>query len=91
MFFVNEQLCTGCGLCTKVCSEDAISLNSGKAEIDVSNCNECGLCISICPRRAITTDIFVSDIYNLKETMAGIKKRADWLSKRVNLIMVNKR
>jgi Fe-S-cluster-containing hydrogenase component 2 len=56
MFYVNEEKCTGCGLCVNVCPEDAISMVNDKAVIDVNKCSECKGCYHVCPQGAIYSD-----------------------------------
>ena len=54
---VDKNKCTGCGICVKVCPNNAISIYRGKAEIDLSKCDDCGECIRACPRNAISSDV----------------------------------
>lgn len=42
------EKCTGCNVCTTVCTVDAISVN-GKAVIDPNACIGCGACFHVCP------------------------------------------
>jgi len=50
---VLQSKCTGCGLCVKHCSYDAVKIVGGSARIDPANCSGCGLCVSVCPPEAI--------------------------------------
>lgn len=53
---IEQEKCSGCKLCTKVCTVGAISMNDEKkAFIDLDQCVECGVCmrIEICPTDAI--------------------------------------
>ena len=53
---VDQEACSGCKLCTKVCTVGAISMNEDKnAFINLDLCVECGVCkrIEICPTDAI--------------------------------------
>ena len=53
---VQERKCVGCGMCTKICAHDAISITDKKASIDHSKCVGCGRCIAICLRDAIVNN-----------------------------------
>lgn len=50
---VNEELCSGCGICIKNCPYVAIELVEGKAKINAALCKGCGNCASACPSDAI--------------------------------------
>ena len=50
---VKQELCRGCGICMRVCPNDAINLENRKAIIDQSKCSSCQLCIDACPLGAI--------------------------------------
>ena len=50
---VREKKCVGCGMCTRICAHDAISITDKKAFIDHNKCVGCGRCIAICLRDAI--------------------------------------
>lgn len=50
---VNEEKCTGCGMCQNVCPVEAIELEDGKAVIN-DDCIECGACVAECPNEAIS-------------------------------------
>ncbi|MFP4136557.1 MAG: 4Fe-4S binding protein [Candidatus Acetothermia bacterium] len=52
---VNEDVCSGCGLCVGQCPYDAIEVNSrGVAEVNEILCEGCGTCSSGCPANALT-------------------------------------
>ncbi len=58
---VNAELCTGCGLCTKVCPYGALSVKvPGKshAELTVAKCHGCGTCVAECPAGALDQSHF---------------------------------
>ncbi|MFA5819946.1 MAG: 4Fe-4S dicluster domain-containing protein [Bacteroidales bacterium] len=52
---INEEKCTGCGLCIDACHEGALQLVNGKAQL-VSDvyCDGLGACLPECPADAIS-------------------------------------
>ena len=40
----NKRLCVGCGMCTRVCAHDAITIDKRKAQINHDKCVGCGRC-----------------------------------------------
>jgi len=50
---VNNEKCTGCGVCVDVCPVNAIKLENGKAVIG-DECVDCESCIAQCPVEAIS-------------------------------------
>ena len=69
---VNQDLCSGCGVCVAVCPYDALQLmksDSGRvAAIDSLKCKRCGLCSATCPAEAISIENFTTE-----QIMAEIK------------------
>ncbi len=53
---VNQDLCVGCGACTKICAHGAPVVTNKKAAIDNDKCAGCGRCIAVCPKDAIEAD-----------------------------------
>ena len=53
---INQNLCTGCGLCGEVCPFGLPQpIENGKYEIsDVNSCTECSACKRNCPVQAIS-------------------------------------
>ncbi len=55
-FFIDAEKCTGCMLCAKKCSVEAITGEKGRAHsIDIEKCVRCGQCITSCKFDAIYT------------------------------------
>jgi nitroreductase/Pyruvate/2-oxoacid:ferredoxin oxidoreductase delta subunit len=50
---IDESLCTGCGLCVKVCPLRTIAVRDGKAVIVGDVSLNCGHCAAVCPVAAI--------------------------------------
>jgi ferredoxin len=52
---IDQDLCTGCGVCVERCPTDAITLNDeGVAERDEASCVGCGICARFCPEQAVS-------------------------------------
>jgi len=64
---IKQKKCVGCGMCTKVCAHDAITITEKKAYMDRDKCVGCGRCIGICPTDAVRSLYDISnDILNCK-------------------------
>ncbi len=50
---VNEDLCTGCGVCQDECPQEAITVDE-MAVVNADLCTECGVCVDACPNDAIS-------------------------------------
>jgi nitroreductase/ferredoxin len=50
---IDPALCTGCGLCVRVCPDETISMRDGKAVVTGNVSMHCGHCAAVCPADAI--------------------------------------
>jgi ferredoxin len=54
---IDEDLCTGCGLCVTPCAENAIEIIDGKAKVMKEElCDGAGFCLAVCPEGALTVE-----------------------------------
>lgn len=70
---IDEEKCTGCGLCIPNCPEGAIQILDGKARL-VSDlfCDGLGACLGHCPEGAITVEEREAEPYDERKVMANI-------------------
>lgn len=55
---VNEETCTGCGVCVRSCQFGAIALDdSAVARVDSLACLGCGVCANLCPNGSVSLEI----------------------------------
>jgi NAD-dependent dihydropyrimidine dehydrogenase PreA subunit len=61
MIYIDDERCTGCGACVKVCPTGTIRLTEGEsgshAQIDEGRCQECEACVEACPEEAIMSEL----------------------------------
>jgi heterodisulfide reductase subunit A len=52
---VDEEVCSGCGVCVAMCTYKAISIDENKkvAAVNEALCEGCGSCVATCPSKAI--------------------------------------
>lgn len=75
---IDEEKCTGCGLCAEACHEGAIGMVNGKAKLLRDDyCDGLGDCLPACPADAIsfiTREAAAYDEAAVKEHMKAQKK-----------------
>ena len=54
---IDPEVCRGCGRCTAVCAQDAISMVDRRAVLDRDVCVGCGRCIGACPFDAVSAEM----------------------------------
>jgi len=72
---IDEEACTGCGLCIPNCPEGALQIIDGKARL-ISDlfCDGLGACIGHCPEDAISIEEREAQPYNERKVMENIIK-----------------
>lgn len=75
---INDDKCTGCGLCIPNCPEGALQIIDGKARLvsDLS-CDGLGACIGHCPEGAITTETREAEAYDESTVMENIARQGE--------------
>jgi len=61
--WVNERLCSFCGLCVEACPFQARVMNydTRVADVDYALCQGCGVCAMVCPNKATKQKAFAHD------------------------------
>jgi Pyruvate/2-oxoacid:ferredoxin oxidoreductase delta subunit len=72
---IDEEKCTGCGLCVPNCQEEAIKIIDGKAKL-VSDvfCDGLGACLGECPEGALSLEEREADPYDEKMVLENISR-----------------
>lgn len=77
---VNEEKCTGCGICVTICPYGAMEKNAeGIAKTNIVLCKGCGTCVASCPERAIrlpgfTDEQLIAQVANAVKETNGVKE-----------------
>ncbi len=68
---INQDKCTGCGECKKVCRFDAIISTNTNFYVDLFSCEGCRVCANICQVGAIKMEENIAGEWYISETKYG--------------------
>jgi Pyruvate/2-oxoacid:ferredoxin oxidoreductase delta subunit len=75
---IDEEACTGCGICVERCPTDAIVLNADNlAQRDENACLGCGVCSHFCPEEAISLQEGLRRVFIMPPRLREAEGRAD--------------
>ncbi len=73
---IDEEKCTGCGLCIPNCAEGAIQIIDGKAKlVSEKFCDGLGACLGYCPESAITIIEREAEDFDEKAVKAHLQQK----------------
>ncbi|MBE5810832.1 MAG: ferredoxin [Clostridiales bacterium] len=73
---IDEEKCSGCGLCAAACHEGAIGMVEGKAKLLREDyCDGLGDCLPACPENAISFEMREAPAYNEAAVLAAKKAK----------------
>jgi len=78
---IDEEKCTGCGLCVTPCAEGAIQIVDGKAKVLREElCDGAGFCLAVCPESALTIEKREAAAFDEEAATQSASARAEGIS-----------
>ena len=75
---IDEEKCTGCGICADACHEGAIGIADGKAKLLREDyCDGLGNCLPACPVGAITFEEREAPAYDEAAVLKAKQQKAE--------------
>ncbi|PKN26944.1 MAG: nitroreductase [Deltaproteobacteria bacterium HGW-Deltaproteobacteria-21] len=72
---IDQERCTGCGLCVEVCPSGTITMKGKKASVSGAESLNCGHCAAVCPSGAVQ----VTGLDPTLSTFKTFEARESWL------------
>lgn len=77
---IDEERCTGCGLCVSPCAEGAIQIVDGKARVIREElCDGAGFCLGVCPTGALSIESREAPAFDEAAAEAVAEERGGYL------------